>query len=475
MELLMVRCVRSISMKPSLYARLYQAVFNGFYESILKGRKISEYLRSLEKTQYLPREKLFDLQRSRLRDLLRHAAANVPFYQERFRKIGLDPDKAHLPENFQKIPFLTKEDIRKNPEALRARNRTGRALRMTTGGSTGIPLRVDIDAQDFLWRRAAIMRGYGWGGYRDAEASVWIWGRLGNESFREKTKNNLHERLKRRRVYNAFSFGREAMSRCAREINAVKPRIVVAYASTLYRFARFIKETGRKVCPLEAALLGAEKVYAFQRRLIEEVFACGVFQDYGCGEVGPMAAECEAHGGMHIHDENIYFEVVQEDKPSKQEEVGEVVVTELTNYRTPIIRYKNQDLAAFSGRSCPCGRNLTLLKSVEGRILDAVQTADGRVVTGEFFPHLIKDFRGIEQFQVVQETLDHLVVRVVKEPGFPAAKLDELKNEISRAMGPVMNVEFQCVERIPLSPMGKFRVVVSKVPPVFEEPLEEMS
>ncbi len=452
-------------MKPSFYARLCQALCLDFYSGVLRGSRLMGHLRSLEKTQFLPREQLLELQRSRLRDLMRHAAEHVPFYRERFRKTGFDPDKAHLPENFQKLPLITKEDIRRDPTRFLAENHRGRTWRVATGGSTGVPLEVWLDREGRERRGAALKRGYGWAGYRDAEKTALVWGRLRERSLLKRTRRALSERLLRIRCYNAFSLDPEAMARSARDIRAFKPSFVIAYPSALYLLAGFIRQTGRSVPPARSVILGAEKAHPVERELIAEVFGCPVFQTYGCREAGPLAAECEERRGMHIHEENAYLEVIKDGRPAGHGEAGEIVVTDLTNYRMPLIRYKNDDLGVLSSRVCRCGRGLALLEDVQGRTVDMIRTPGGGLIHGEVFSHLVRESAGIRRFQVVQETLERVVVKIVREEGFSRERSGWLKEEMARALGPRMRISIEIVDEIPLTPLGKLRPVVSNVAP----------
>ena len=130
----------------------------------------------------------------------------------------------------------------------------------------------------------------------------------------------------------------------------------------------------------------------------------------------------------------------------------------------PLIRYKNDDVGALSDKTCPCGRNLPLLEKVDGRALDIIQTPDGKMVAGEFFPHLMKEFEEIEKFQVLQEDLQNLKLNMIKRKELSHEKLSLLKNEISKVMGEHIKIDFHFVEEIPLTESGKFRVVASKVP-----------
>ena len=177
-----------------------------------------------------------------------------------------------------------------------------------------------------------------------------------------------------------------------------------------------------------------------------------------------IASQCEHQGGMHINADNLFVEILRDNEPVAEGEMGEVVVTDLHNYGMPFIRYKNGDLATAGKQSCPCGRGLPLIADVEGRVTDMITTADGRIITGLFFPHLMKEFEEVEHFQVVQETSDRLLVKIVQRAQISNARLEVMRSEIQKVCGDAMKIEFDIADEIPLTPSGKRRVTISKVP-----------
>ena len=165
---------------------------------------------------------------------------------------------------------------------------------------------------------------------------------------------------------------------------------------------------------LQGVICAAEKVLPFQREVMERVFGCPVFNTYGSREFMLIASECEKHEGLHVNVENLIVEIVKEDGTYAREgETGRIIITDLHNYGMPFIRYEIGDLAVFTERRCSCGRGLPIIEDVVGRSLDMIKTPEGKIVPGEFFPHLMKEFKEILKFQVIQETLENLRIRMV--------------------------------------------------------------
>ncbi len=131
-----------------------------------------------------------------------------------------------------------------------------------------------------------------------------------------------------------------------------RPQTMIAYTNPIYEFARFIEAEGLPVPSLHSIVVGAEKLHAFQRQKIEEVFGVRVFETYGSREFMLIGAECEEHAGLHLSMDNLLVEVVDDEgSPTPTGEIGNVVVTDLFNYAMPFIRYVTGDLATRDGGS----------------------------------------------------------------------------------------------------------------------------
>ena len=449
-----------------VYTKFYNSFLFPFYESFLRRRNTLKYFNKLEKSQWLSEEELEDIQWGKLKNLLKHAYDNVPYYRNVFKKIRLNPSDIKNAEDFSKVPFLTKDDIRNNQKTLIAVNyKNKKVYTKVTGGSTGTPLQFKLDHTNYEWRQAGVKRTYGWTGYKDGEKTVYIWGAsVVKEPFFKKLKHDWDEKLKRHKIYNTFYFTEEMMKICINDINRFRPRFIIAYTTPLYLLAQFIKDNNKHIFSPRSIIVGAEKLFSYQRKIIKDVFSCPVYETYGCREVTSIAGECDKHKGMHINMENIYLEVINRNKPVASGERGEIVITDLTNYCMPFIRYKNDDIGSLSSKKCGCGRGLKILDKVEGRVLDTIKTSDGRLIPGEFFIYWFMGFDEIKQFQVVQGDLDNLVIKIVSRKDFSKDRIDKLKKIIHDIMGKKLFVDFQFVNEISLTSSGKFRVVVSKVP-----------
>ena len=203
-------------------------------------------------------------------------------------------------------------------------------------------------------------------------------------------------------------------------------------------------------------------LHDWQRRVIEEVFACRVTNRYGCEEVSLIAGECEHHRGLHVNADGLYAEVLANGRPAQPGEAGAVVVTDLVNRAMPILRYKIGDVAAWSPSRCPCGRGLPVLERLDGRESDYITTAAGELISGiSLTENFAMQVPGVAQMQIVQETRTRFVFRIVRAERFDERLLARL---VSERFGPTAEFEVEFVDAIPQEPSGKYRFCISRVP-----------
>ncbi|MDB5322679.1 MAG: CapK related-protein [Phycisphaerales bacterium] len=436
------------------------------FESGLKRRKTLRYWAELERTQWLSARELADRQLDALRGLLSHAFRNCPYYRSEWLRRGLDPAKVQSAADFSRWPVIDRETIRANRFEMRSRGAGLGLISKSTGGSSGVPLHFDLDHRSNDRRMASWHRGYAWAGAGPGTRQLYLWGApLRARRPLKRCKDRLYDWLYRKRVFSSFDMSREREDAFVRELNATRPDAIVAYTNPLYELARSLIKRGVRVYSPKSIVVGAEKLHGFQREMIERAFGAPVFETYGSREFMLIGAECDRHTGLHLTQENMRVEVLDDDGwPTAPGAEGNVVITDLYNYGMPFIRYANGDRAIASGAGmCACGRGLALLKQVTGRRLDMLRTPDGRRIAGEFFPHLMKDFAAVARFQVVQERIDRVELRVVLMSPLGPAERRHLEGRVRDTLGPAIRFNLTEVTEIPLTAAGKLRVVISHV------------
>jgi len=434
-----------------------------FFESGIKRRKTFRYWRELERSQWFPREELEAMQFGALRRLVAHAFEHCPYYREQWRNAGLEPRTLANLGEFSRWPLIDQNTVRAHRREMRAQVAGMRLLSKATGGSTGIPLEFDLDHDSNDRRVAASFRGYNWASAGPGTKQLYVWGGpVGELPGWKRLKNAWYDRLYRRRVINCFHFGAERASEFLARLAEYRPDAIVAYTNPLYEFARSLDDTNLVPFSPRSIVVGAEKLHDFQRERIEKVFRAPVFETYGSREFMLIGAECDRHSGLHLSMEHLLVEVVDDNgQPAQAGAEGNVVITDLFNYGMPFVRYMNGDRAIAGLDRCGCGRGLPVLRKVVGRQLDMLSTGDGRVVPGEFFPHLLKEFSAVRRFQVVQTSADDIRLRLVVSHKWSDADQSRLTREIQSVVGPLCRFAIDIVDDIPLTGAGKHRVVVN--------------
>ncbi|MGA7296228.1 MAG: phenylacetate--CoA ligase family protein, partial [Rhodanobacteraceae bacterium] len=259
-------------------------------------------------------------------------------------------------------------------------------------------------------------------------------------------------------IVNSFGMTEHNMAEFADALDRLRPEIVVAYVGPMARLARWLLDNGRKPWRPQAILAAAEPLRDFQRDQIEQAFSAPMFNTYGCREFMLIASECERRHGLHVNADHLVVETVVDEKAMPGMDAGEVTITDLHNFGMPFIRYVNGDMATPMRESCRCGRGLPMLASIDGRRLDALRSPEGHILPGEFFPHMLKDVEGIDQFQVVQRQIDRLDISLVRGKGFDESALDYIRDETAKVVGASLKLHFDFVEHIAPGRNGKFRV-----------------
>ena len=448
-------------MLQSIYRRLIIPTF----ESKVKRRRTFRYLNELERSQWELTATLRGRQVTALRQLLSHAVANAPYYRALQQEQSLPADEIEDADQLQRWPLLWRETIAQHQIELCAANCAGKLIAKSTGGSSGSPLQFYLDDDSNDRRMAAWHRGYSWAGAGLGTKQLYLWGvPLVPQTWRQRQKDQLYNRwLYRREMVNTFKLCDETVPQFESLLRRWRPDSIVAYTNSIFWMARAFEERGVRPTPPGSIVVGAEKLHDFQRATIERVFQAPVFETYGSREFMLIGGECDRHCGLHLTMENLIVEIVNDDgDPTPPGEEGNVVITDLFNYGMPFIRYVTGDRAIAGFQRCECGRGLPLLRQVVGRRLDVVVTAAGVRLPGEFFPHVIKDFPAVRQFQVVQSEDGAIDVKLVVGQRWSESARDELELRIRRAVGDATTLRVLSVDSIPLTRAGKLQVVVSR-------------
>lgn len=435
-------------------------IFIPLHEAILR-RPTLALLRNMEASQWWPVERLREWQGTRLRELLRHAAARCDFYRARLRQARIDPERAGLAD-LARLPALSKDDIAAHMAGLVVPSIPGGLRRATTGGSSGQPLAFMIDRRRQAADQAARARSRRWFGIEPGEREAYLWGSP-IETSRQDRLRGLRDRLTNHLLLSAFDMTPRRMNAHLDAIRAFAPAHLFGYPSSLATLFRHARRLGRRAqtASLRAVFTAGETLMAADRAIIEESVAVPVADGYGSREAGFIAHQCP-EGAYHVTMESVILEVLRDEgAPAPAEEVGEIAITHLDAWGMPFIRYRTGDLGALSDEPCRCGRGLQVLRNIQGRRTDMLRTAGGGFTHALSIIYALREEPAIAQFKVRQDRNLDLEVAIVERMPMHDVRREELCRTLQRQIGGTARARIMTVDAIPPEPSGKHRCVVS--------------
>jgi phenylacetate-CoA ligase len=435
------------------FVAAHEAAYPGFYPDY----------RRLKYNERRPYEVLKAEQQVALRRMLSYAYQNVPYYRRMFREIRFDPASFRNLEELQKLPIMTKETIRQHfDELVPAGIRHMPHIVETTGGSTGTPMKYLVSTRDRMLGGALLYRGWGYAGYGLGDRMVFLAGMsLGVSADRQLVKS-VHEFARNIRKLSTLNMGEKEMRGYMATINDFRPRFVRGYASSIYAFARWAQENDVRLHQPHAVFTTSEKLYPRMRETITSVFGCDVFDGYGLYDGGLTAFECPEHAGLHIDTERSVMEIIDAEGRRKESGQGRIIATSLFNFAMPLIRYDTNDLGHLIDDECACGRPYRMLKEICGRSGDFLYTPEGKAVHSLLFAYIFDELPWVKEYQVVQERLDHITIRIIPERGFDERKLNDARALIQR-QSEAWKIDFDVVDRIEKTRAGKYKYIINNM------------
>ena len=422
----------------------------------------------LRETQFWPRDRLADLQLRKLRRLVRHVERAVPFYRDVMRTAGFTWTDIRSLDDLRRFPLIDKRTVQDAydaflPEGVDRSDLTAR----TTGGSTGTPLTVYSDLA-FHGRDKAntehYMNVFGLDIFR--HRSVRLYGDAMPAAVAAEG-GHWYVVDGRRLVMSCYAVTRVTAPRYVEAVNAFGPAYIHTRPSAILPLARSILADDLPVRPVRYIFCDGEYVTDGQRRLIERAFQGRLLNVYGHTEGCLVGHPCPFSDTLHFMPQVGILELLDSTgAPVTSEGArGELVATGFNNEICPLIRYRTRDIGIMGDQSCACGRHYPLLREVEGRVQDYVVDRAGALIplAPAVFNYNDMDWRGIREFQVVQERPGELLFRIQPEPGAweaPSdgdAALDAITGRLSAILGTGFRVMAAFVDRIDRTVVGKHR------------------
>lgn len=443
---------------------MYSALFRRLVFPALdrvNGTRIHAILGQLEETEGWSRAQLEELQGRKIDAMLGWVREHSPFYRDFWQKAGDDRRAASAYPLLDELPIVRKAELREAVEAgiFPEPDFGGQAIRVNTSGSTGRPMIFYRSKEQESWFWATRIRMWKWAGYVPGEPYMAI-----NLNVRTGLKKRLQDLLFRC-TYLTYNADTQDSERIVELLRGRGIRHINAFSSTLLVLAQHMARHGIPNPGVTALTATGDNLAPPQRELIARAFGVPVTDYYGAGGEGVhLASQCRINDRYHLHLENAITEVIVDGRPAKAGEVGTIVVTQLDNQAMPLVRYELGDLATVGDETpCACGRDFPTLLDIQGRACDMIYTPSGGALLPQFF--FIAAFKFLDKvyrYQIVQDAIDHLTIKLVAEEGCDRRQCEvSLRENIAKAAGDVFTMDFEWVDEIPLTAAGKPRPVIS--------------
>lgn len=449
-------------MASSWYTWLVSRCLFPLHERLKKHDTVAIF-RQLEQSQWQSPQQLEAAQQQRLQAFIRRISTEVPYYRDLLSNLGLKASDIQSRADLVKLPFLDKTTIRAHSESLK--NPQATLVRpFTTGGSSGTPLTFLLGNERISHDVAEKWRATRWWGVDIGDKEIVAWGSPIELNKQDKVKI-WRDKLFRSHLIPAFDLTETKILGFIDQIRAIEPAMLFGYPSVFHLIAKTAQQHGIDLTRLgiKVVFVTSERLYPYQRELIEQVFRAPVANGYGGRDAGFIAHQCPA-GSMHLSAEDIIVEIIDRDgNPLPAGQSGEIVVTHLATSDFPFVRYRTGDIAALSDKVCRCGRGLPVLENIEGRSTDFVVASNGTMMHGLALIYVIRELHGISNFKIVQESLTHTRVQLVLENGDATALADKVRHGLTARLGADVEISIEWVDQIAAEASGKYRYVISKV------------
>lgn len=408
-------------------------------------------------------------QSDKYKELLLYAYQHTAYYHRIFDEIGLITENTNIhTDKLGQIPILTKEIIRQEGENLYSDelNKRG-AYENTSGGSTGEPVR-------FMQDKVYFAKNFGdkilFGLLNDkmpGEKEIKLWGSErdlleGTIGLKERMVNFFFNR----EFLNSFVLDEDRMDHYIRVINQKKPKQIWTYADSIYQLAKYANQHGREVYSPLNIITTAGVLYDEMRDEIQQAFPKSrILNQYGSREAGAIGIEVAGARGIRIFEHSVLTELLDMNTNTIRDEgMGELLITNLTNYSMPLIRYKIGDVAVIQKDMEKQKGSFATITQLIGRTNSYLKKKDGAMIHGEFVTHLFYNKKWVENFQVIQKDYENIQFKIVLSRGCKAdeKEISIMISDLKKVYGDC-NIEIQYVENIPKLKSGKYQFVITEI------------
>jgi len=408
---------------------------------------------NIRQNLHLSREELDIYRLKLLKNQLRKAYKNIPFYKNTFDQFDVNPSKLKSINDLSIYPIITKEIVRSNNlnnHKLFFRNK----LKSHTSGSTGQPMWTYYNLESWIRKKYLVKAR------ARMECGLKLFDKIALfESAAKNYKQNGNFLFRNfNSHYKMFSIF-ETNDNIVQKLIEFSPKALYGFPSYLFQLGQFIVKNNYKFNQVKEIFTSSEYLQDNMRKYIENSFNAEVFDIYGSTEFKEVAWECEKHEGYHINEDEVIIEILNEGKTVEYGEVGNIVITDLRNTTMPLIRYQMYDKGILLKEKCSCGRTFSLMRPYAGRSSEYIILPNNEILSPYLFTTSIEKIDGLQQYQIIQAGETKLSANVVCSRENFSRIVVALKDILSRITNCKMEIKIERKTFINVEKNGKFKVV----------------
>ncbi len=428
---------------------------------------LTTLMQQLEQTQWLSADIIVQQQYQQLVKLVTHAAKHSPYFQARMLAAGISPQEFSSVPDLAALPIISRRDLQSAGESFFCRQlpRDHLPIRETrSSGSSGEPVIVKRTAVNHLFWFAFTMRDHLWQ-QRDFSGKLAVirakipangpedyasWGLPTNLFYKTGTAH-------------AMQITTDVAQQAA-WLQNINPDYLLTYPTNLAALLRQFEQHNIKLPKLRQVRSIGETLSAEIRAATRITLGVEISDIYSSQELGVIAIPCPHSGLYHVMSESLIVEILDEqNKACLPGHIGRLVITDMYNFATPLIRYDLGDYAEVAA-ACPCGRGLPVLKRIAGRERNMLLLPDGRRYWPRLGQHQYREIAPIRQYQLIQRNRELLEVRLVSDSPVTAAQEARLSEIIHQSVGFPFQLQFiYFPEQLPRGRGGKFEEFVCEI------------
>lgn len=436
------------------YIKLLNKILLPLGDKVFGGQYI-KFLKEWNQFDDCDAKKLDNIQSDRLTEVLHHARETVPFYKD---KIDLSFDNPF--EVLKKLPVLTKTLLNEKENLVSNDYSLSDLSKNFSSGSTGVQSYSYSLPKDVFLNQAIQRHWFLWTGYRQGDP-VMQFGISPQRTFLKKIKDIFFNVT----YVNAFSISDLDCEKLFGELKEKKINYIIGYPSAVYQLAKWMQHNN-KTHPLKSIISLGDKLFSHYEKLFQHVFVKPVIMDtYGCAEGFLIAARFDSPY-YYVSSPHVVVEVVDDNGNAvKDGEMGHVLLTSLTNYAQPFIRYKLGDLAiSLPKDEYPDNPRFhyPLLKKIIGRETDAIHTPTNISLTVHSFTGIFEYYEEILQFKVIQTHEDRLLIEYISKSDI-STTIEEIKLKLDKLTDNSMALQLTRVDKISAMKSGKPQIIEKRI------------